>query len=268
VNAAILYITVDRLQKLAKSALGLSSDSVWDKLCLLSRQRRDDVSSLEVVTPISHSIKSRLSIQFRDLDLGELVHLYFEWLRESKGIAGILYEAIVQSYLRDGKFLEVFPMVTLEVKKEEETQHKWYSSHILIHNRALEASRRKALNQWRRVDIHSTHIHEYTDDGLQSIEPNTLYIPEATNQKALDSFILLDGLLYIFQIAVGPKHDIDQGLINVADQFSFPPMDRWCFVFIVPPNTTLTVSRPWRLALRDLSLYSAVVECGLQKTRA
>jgi len=61
------------------------------------------------------------------------------------------------------------------------------------------------------------------------------------NQNALDAFISLDDLLYIFQFTVASKHDNSHGLIDVADQYSFPPRDQWRFVFIILPNLTLTV---------------------------
>lgn len=177
-------------------------------------------------------------------------------------VAGIFYEAIVQSYLRNGRILELIPMVSLEGKKRKSSadgpQRQWFSSHIIINNPALELRRQKVSNSFK-VDIRPNHIFEYTDNRLQSIEPNTFYVPEMTNQKVFDSFILLDGLLYIFQITVGMRHDINHGLIDVADKYSFPLKDRWRFVFIIPPNMTLTVPRPWKLALRNLSPYSAVV---------
>src|SRR5258708_32769977 len=177
-------------------------------------------------------------------------------------MAGIFYEAIVQSYLQDGRILRLVPMVTLEKRSEDESQIQWYSSHISIHKPALEACHLKVSNGFE-VNIRPKHILEYTDNEWQSrIEPNVFYIPEMTNQKALDSFILLDGLLYIFQIAFGMQQDIHHGFIDVADKCtsSFPPRDQWRFVFIIPPNMTLTVPRPWRLALRNVSPYSAVVD--------
>ena len=66
-----------------------------------------------------------------------------------------------------------------------------------------------------------------------------------------DLFILLDGLLYIFQITVELNHDINHRLIDVANKYSFPLRDQWCFVVIILPNMTLTVPQ---LALQDLVL--------------
>ncbi len=265
-DRALSNITVDIIEKMIKDASVLDMDAVSHKICLLIRERRDDIHSPAIVAPITPSIKSRLSTRFRNLHRDEQIRLYkyFERVPESRKVAGIFYEAIVQSYLQDGRILKLVPMVTLDIEKkrkrsEDESQHQWYSSHIVIHNSALEARRLKVSNGIE-VDIHPNRILEYTDNGLQSIEPNVFYVPEMTNQKAFDSFVLLDGLLYIFQITVGMHHDINHGLIDVADKYSFPPRDQWRFVFVIPPNMTLTVPRPWRLALRELCPYSAVVD--------
>lgn len=107
----------------------------------------------------------------------------------------------MQSYLQDGRLLKLVPMVTLEGTKrkrsEDELQYQWYSSHIIIRNPALEAHRLKVSNGLE-VDIRLNHTLEYTDNGLQSIEPNVFYVAEMTNQKASDSFVLLDDVLYTF----------------------------------------------------------------------
>lgn len=265
VNMALSDITVKTIERLIKDTSALSMDRVSHKICLLSRGKRDDVHSPAVVAPITPSMQSRLGTRFRNLHRDEQIRLYkyFERVPESRKVAGIFYEAIVQSYFQEGRILKLVPMVTLEdtkrKKSEDESQHQWYSGHIIIHNPALEARRLKVSNGFD-VNIHPNRILEYSDNGLQSIEPNVFYIPEMTNQKAFDSFVFLDGLIYIFQITVGMYHDINHGLIDVADKYRFPQRDHWRFIFIIPPNMTLTVPRPRRLALRDPSPYSAVVD--------
>ena len=108
------------------------------KYVLLSHGQRDDVHSRAVVAPITHAIQLKLSTQFRDLHRDEQIRLYkyFERMSESRKVAGIFYEAIVQSYLQDGRLLELVPMVTLEgtmtTRSKEEPQHQWHSSHMTI----------------------------------------------------------------------------------------------------------------------------------------
>lgn len=267
VNEDIVDMTASEIQKLMRKTSGLSMSAISHKICLLSRGQRDDVHSRAVVAPITHAIQSKLSAQFRSLHRDEQIRLYkyFERVPESRKVAGIFYEAIVQLYLQEGRLLELVPMVTLEgtlegtKRKRSGQEHQWYSSHIIIHNATLDALRQTVSNQLT-ADIRPNRTLEYTDNGMQSVEPDVFYVPAITNQKAFDSFILLNGLLYIFQITVGFKHDINHGLIDVAEKYSFPPRDQWRFVFIIPPNMTLTVPLPRRLALRDLSPYSAVVD--------
>lgn len=125
------------------------------------------------------------------------------------------------------------------------------SAQLQPYNPALELCRLKVLRSTSAQTISS---------NIQSIEPNVFYVPKMTNQKAFDSFVLLDDFLYIFQITVGMWHDINHELIDVADKYSFPPRHQWRFVFIIPPNMTLTVPQPQRLTLQGLFPYSAVVD--------
>jgi hypothetical protein len=62
-------------------------------------------------------------------------------------------------------------------------------------------------------------------DGPSSIQPDVLYVPQWSNQIGLDSFILMDGLLFLFQFAIGKEHDIKPGLADfLATCPDLPPM--------------------------------------------
>ncbi|KIL64152.1 hypothetical protein M378DRAFT_178977 [Amanita muscaria Koide BX008] len=93
---AITKITTGDIKKLIDEASGLTMDAVSQKIFLLRRQQRDDIHSRAVVAPITDSIKSRLSNQFRHLQRAELVHLcqFCEKGPGSMRIAGIFYDAI------------------------------------------------------------------------------------------------------------------------------------------------------------------------------
>ena len=93
------------------------------------------------------------------------------------------------------------------------------------------------------------------------------YIPENTNQSAFDFFILVDDILYIFQMTVKPIHDINCGLIDSADHYHFPPRAKWCFVFIIPPNLVLAVSQLWKLAVWSLSPFLVVVAAEMAENQ-
>ena len=88
------------------------------------------------------------------------------------------------------------------------------------------------------------------------IVPDIFYVPEASNYPAHDSFLLLHGLLLIFQFTIGSKHSIKPKLIHFLEQCAgVPPMEKWIFVFVIPPSLTLTCPQPRDLKLLFL-LYS------------
>ncbi|KAF8643227.1 hypothetical protein AX14_009585, partial [Amanita brunnescens Koide BX004] len=81
-------------------------------------------------------------------------------------------------------------------------QPRWYSSHSLFRNETLEVSRQKAFKALVPIHVMPSRVLEYMDDGPKSIESGVFYVPELTNQVALDSFILLNGVLHVFQFTV------------------------------------------------------------------
>ena len=268
-NRAISGIITADLEELANDVSRLTMDTVSHKICLIRRRDRNNVRSSPVVSPITDSIKSRLSNQLRNLQQAERIRLFqlLDRVPGASATAGIVYEAQAQYLLQQGRHLDLIPMVKLENGQKRQTSGtgkrtplpQWHSSHVYLHDASLETSREQALGQQISVDIQPSKTLEYMDDGLKSLEPNVFYVPKKTNQSAFDSFILVDGVIYIFQMTTGTKHGINHGLVDSAHRFHFPSRDKWRFVFIIPPQLVLTVPQPWKLALRNLSPYSAVV---------
>ena len=123
-NMVISSITVDEIEKLINDTFALSMGEVSHKIFLLSRMKRDDIHSQAAVAPISLSIQSKLAARFRNLDRDEQIRLYkhFESVPESKKVAGIFYEAIVQSCLQNGRILELLPMVPVKETKRRSSE--------------------------------------------------------------------------------------------------------------------------------------------------
>jgi hypothetical protein len=183
-------------------------------------------------------------------------------------MAGVIFEAIVQSRLQDKMSLEFVRMVKLDgsaKRKRSSSETKasrprWHSSHISLRdNNKLEEIHQDAKRESGTVTINPPRSVEFGDDGLEKIDKNVLYIPAASNHKAIDSFILLDDTLYLFQITIASHQDINLGLIGVSQQYGFPPMEKWCYVFIIPSNLILTVPQ-LNGGLQALKLYSAVMD--------
>jgi hypothetical protein len=221
-------------------------DAISHKICLINREDREDVAGPWNVKPITQAIQSKLASQLRKTERRDQVRLYKQLARvpESRGLAGIAFEAAAQGRLQDGLDLELLPMVHLPSS---------------LRNQSLETLRLQALGERYRIQIRPSQIFEYTDDGPPSIVPGVLYVPEIGNQVAFGSFMLLNGLLYLFQITIGEIHLVEAGLQHFFATRDVPPMRDWRFVFIIPPNLTLICPQPRLLALRALPLQTAVV---------
>ena len=231
-NHAISNNTTDQLVELINKSIQLTMNAASHKICLISRRDPKDMRSTPLVSPITDSIKSRLSNQLRNLQQAERIHLFkqLESVPGARATAGIVYEAQAQYLLQQGRHLDLIPMAKLENGQKKKTsgtgkwapRPQWHSSDIHLRDTSLEISRRQASSQLVSVDIQPSETLEYMDDGLESLEPNVFYVPEKTNKSALDSFILIDDILYIFQMTIKPIHDINHGLIDSADHHDFP----------------------------------------------
>jgi hypothetical protein len=236
-------------------------DALSHKVCLISREKREDVHSRPIVAPITSFIQSKLANQLRVLEQAERIRLYkqFSKVPDSRAVAGIYFEAAAQRCLQDGMTLKLVPMVRLSTSRRG-TQPQWYSSHVRLDNKSLEASRSDALQAFLEINIKPSQTVAYSDNGSSHISSEILYIPELTNQVAFDSFILLDNILYIFQFTISAGHDIKPGLIDFLGQFSgLPSMENWRLVFIIPQNQTVTCPQSRSVELRGLHPYSAEI---------
>ncbi len=134
VRKAVANITSQKLETLFDESAALKMDDFSDKICLISRENRDNVASLPIVKPITPNMHSRLVCQFRKLERQEQVHMYkrFAKTHDSRAVAGIVFEAAGQVRFQDGMDLELLPMVHLPWSQGD-TLPRWYSSHLLLH---------------------------------------------------------------------------------------------------------------------------------------
>jgi hypothetical protein len=259
VDETINNLTGDQLWNLFRDATSLATNAMSHKIWLLSRKQQEDVGSRATVIPITPSIQSRLANRFRTLQWDEQICLYEHFARvpESRKMAGSFYEGIAQRRLQEGIDIDLVPMVKLDTSSEKMPQ--WHSSHMFLSNTPLEASRQRALGQQLKLRIYPTQTIEFTSNPLP-IVPGIFYVPEAPNHPAYGSFLLLDNHFIIFQFTIGFKHGIKPKLIHFLEKCAgIPPMEKWIFVFVIPPGLTLKCPQPRDLKLRALPLYSAVV---------
>ena len=261
VEKAILTVTADSLEKIIREATAFNMDVLSHKILLLSREERDDVHSLPIISPLTHSIQSRLASQLRYLEQAELIRMYKRLAKDSdsRATAGIPFESAAQLCLQDTMNLELVPMVRL-ANSRAGTLPRWHSSHNLLADASLDKSPQEELKQRLTLTVRPSQTVEYRDARLLVV-PNVFYVPASTNQVALDSFIIIDGLLYIFQFTIASVHDIHPGLANVVEIFQgLPTMDKWRFIFVIPPSSLLIVQQPKLLESHTLHPYSAVIQ--------
>ena len=72
-------------------------------------------------------------------------------------------------------------------------------------------------------------------------------VPELPNQEALDSFIVMNGIRYVFQFTIAKEHDIKPGLFDFFSGYiqtgvsfsSSRPISSWYAHSHGPSSTTL-----------------------------
>ena len=104
----------------------------------------------------------------------------------------MLFETLGQRILQENISLEMVPMVRLD--KVPHGKPQWHLSHIFP---IQFWSRLEALNDRSHLDVKPTRV-------VQSVVPSPVkegvyYVPEKTNQVAIDSFVVSGGHLYVFQ---------------------------------------------------------------------
>jgi hypothetical protein len=247
---AISEMTPDELKKLVSGARSFCVETDKDishSLSLISRMKRNEVHSEGIVAPITESIKSRLARKLRIVSRNQQIELYNRFSRspQTSRMCGIPFEAIGLCVFPEGLSITLLPMVRLPRKPNAKTRPRWYTSHVSLTNNTLEAARKQALSQSQTIQFPATTIQEFKTDDVLSLLERVFYVPVSENQEALDAFLLLDGILYILQFTVAQNHSIKLGVVEFLQKCQHvPPLEKWKFVFLIPPGLTLLCAEP------------------------
>lgn len=245
---------------------------------------RITISARVKLTPITDCIGSKLALQFRNFGRREQVEIYrrFAPFPTSRGMTGGVFEGYCQQKFQEKISLECIPMVRLPDPKparaasakktkvpdgaidgNQAPKHQWHSSHAVLANGKLEERRLLAPRDKFSFEICPSSTHEYREDDMERFEASSdvYYLPRKSNQVALDSFIIHDGLLYIFQFPRGKHHDIKDGLITFLEKCAgLLPCGDWRVVFIIPDDSDLLKCLKQRAPkLQKLLLFSSMV---------
>jgi hypothetical protein len=156
-----------------------------------------------------------------------------------------LFEAIGLCIVLEGLDITLLPMVRLPQNPDVKSHPRWYTSHASLTNETLEAQCQQALRRSEAIQFPPATTQEFKADEILSLREGVFFVPVSGDQEALDAFLLLHGILYILQFTVGQNHDIKPGFVKFLQKCqNVPPLEKWKFVFLIPPGTTLLCPEP------------------------
>jgi hypothetical protein len=129
---------------------------------------------------------------------------------------------------------------------------------VPLSSETLEAKRQEALQQLQKIEVHPSETEEF-DSDIATIREGVFYVPVSENGEALNSFIVLDGILYIFQFTIAGNHFIKPGFLKLFGKCKgVPPKEKWRSVFVIPHGLTRSCPE-LNSPLNELHPYSAMV---------
>ena len=181
--------------------------------------KREDVDDLFKFTiePISLSVQRRLRQQLMEVEQKERLRTYLLRVRarDSRMMLGIVFESLVQFQLQKDAVLNLVPMV---LDESQRGNAKWRSG--------------PSSDTGSPIRFKPKATIEYDGSRPDGIEEGVFYVPSSDNQVAFDSFMLVDRILYLFQMTIAASHPISEGIMEFL---SHPKLQaaEWHFIFII-----------------------------------
>jgi hypothetical protein len=202
-------------------------------------RRKDEANLLHhTIEPITPFVNRLLGIRLKKVQRVETLREYLLKARmeDSRLAAGYAFESIVQIQFREEVVLTLVPMVKVPPPPRG-TKFQFYSEPI------------DGLVTAAPIPIRFTPERsvEYVGSNLDEIRSNVFYVPSASNQAGFDSFILVDGILYIWQITIAHSHEISGRIMSFFSQNSIRSVVdniEWRFVFVIPRGGHLIFPGP------------------------
>ena len=220
---------MDSLLEYVKLGQGLDM-RLSDCILLVKRTSLDDLSTYSI-EPFSLSINRRIKQQLMKKERVERLRTYlrYERMQDSSIVKGLIFESLMQFQLQEEVQLDLLPMI--KVPGQQGGNAKWISQP------ALDASSSDASPPIH-LSIKPDYTAEYAGPYPRVINQGVLYVPSNSAQVALDSFILIERVLYIFQMTIALSHPIKEGIMEFLSHPMLQEAD-WYFVFIVPSKLSI-----------------------------
>lgn len=256
---AIAILTKDSLRHLALRGGNLDLNAESEMIFLI---RRDEVDDLEVahIEPISKDIEMQLVATINALQEFKRIGLYaaLSSVTATRKVAGLVYESLGHTRLQEGITLFMKPMIKLPLTRELKLH--WF------HHWIPQGEDSMYMDNARISVTFPANTPIVYEGKLTSLERNRLYVPKKSNQVAFDSFYQHNKMLYFFQFTMAASHDIRSGMEDSLSEAGlldiFPPKANWRFVFITPPDCSVTAkgNSVVNEFLKGVTLYSAHLE--------
>ncbi|KAF8513599.1 hypothetical protein BU17DRAFT_53205 [Hysterangium stoloniferum] len=225
--------TAESLGKFIDESDSLLMDQFSHKICVMRRFDHNIMNSY-TVNPVTDFVRRQLLLQIGKIEPNDILKMLRHLTRvPNGGMAGLLFEAHFQRTFAKGINIDAKPMFRGHSKNSRwhSTFHSSSSFQEARRNASLDTSSDFSLCVTPAGTIEYDHAEQLT------IKEASYYIPRAANEAAIDSFILHDGYLYLFQFTTGSTHGIKPSLQNVLDRFAgLPDWKHWRFIFIVPDD--------------------------------
>ena len=265
-NQALRKLSLDYLENVAIRE-HLAWDAVSHKIYMMRRPTIDvDTVSMEIEF-ISPFIASKVMWALKRHELVRLFNRYHA-VPSTRKMSGDVFEAYCHLIFSTNIELDFVPMVRIggqpTVRKKK--KHRWHSSHTKFSQSAqsttLEVLCKCALTHCDSLHHAPSRVVECLSNEIKrGIETNVYYIPIKMNEPGINSILLHDGILYLFQMSVSDTHGISDKLWTFLRSLKgIPPKENWRFIFVKRPGNALACPVPQSDDLLDLALYSAEVE--------
>jgi len=215
------------------------------------------------VEPITSHAMQELKFKLMKAKQEERLRVYetFEPVPQSRRLAGLAFESIVQFQLQKKVVLTLVPMVR-ELPTTKRRSAQWKSQ--FVQDLSTEDSGSVLSIGFKPHGIIQFPKPRPDRDQLGS---DIYYVPESPNEVAFDSFIMNNGVLYIFQFTIMDSHPIKGDLMDFFLHQSLREILRekdWYFIFVIPPGGELVCPEPSDVRLegfwKDVKLFTAEVD--------
>ena len=194
-----------------------------------------------IVEPISSHVRQELKLKLMKAKQEERLHAYetFESVPQTRRLAGLAFESIVQLQLQKEVALTLVPMVR-QLPTTERGSAQWESRFVqdsVPMSTEGSASVGAIAANGLPIDFKPHSTIQFPSPRPSEVSSGIYYVPESPSQVAFDSFIVENGVLHIFQFTIAESHSIKGGLMDFFSHKSLHKIlqeKEWYIIFVIP----------------------------------